>query len=182
MRGAACTIIGLFVGLGACTTLLAGPSSMHVGLTDVHSEPALLNPGDAFLVAGNYQAAIEQYDRFLRANPASPDASRVRATRAILDRLSREDAVRRELERTIAMRDVELERAWNELAALQYRVTWQESELERLRLSSFQIWRAHEIREHELHRVTAALAEAKRAKKDLELLKSLDLQLEQRVR
>ncbi len=182
MRGAACTIIALCVGLGACTTPLTRSAYKHSESTDTASEATRLTPGDAQLVAGNYRAAIDQYDSFLRANPASPDASRMRATRAILGRLARDEAIRQELERAITIRDTELERAWNELAALQHRVAWQDGEIERLRLSSFQIWRAHEIREDELQRVMAALAEAKRAKKDLELLKSLDLQLEQRVR
>jgi tetratricopeptide (TPR) repeat protein len=168
-------MIVLCIGSAACSAPLT-----RVLYTRPEATP--LSAGDAYLVAGDYRSAIDEYERFLRENPANPDASRVRATRAILALLAREGTLRQELQRTIAIREAELERASTELSALQDRLTSQETELERLQLSSFQIWRVHEIREDQLHRVMAALAEAQRAKKDLELLKSLDLQLEQRVR
>jgi hypothetical protein len=164
--------IPLALGLTACAAPLPPP------------QPRMLAPSDEQL-AGNYRAALDDYDAFLRANPDDPAADWVRATHVLLDRLLRSaDAIER-LQRELGARNDEVTQARKDLTALRRELTVQTEDLERLRRLKLRVEDLRKAHEDELlHAVNllvAALAEASQSKRGLERLKRLDIRLEERV-
>ena len=172
----------LCVGLTACAAPLRPPPPTAA------APPKLSDRGDEQLIAGNYLAAIDYYNEFLRANPGDPAAPRVRVTQQILGRLLQAESRIPELQRDVAAGRRDLQAARDEAARIQGELTAREHEVERLRASARHmehVQRVQQLREDDLlqalNRLIATLAEAKRLKKDLETLKTIDIKLERRL-
>jgi tetratricopeptide (TPR) repeat protein len=152
-------------------------------------EPTALERADLQLASGNYRAAMNLYDDFLRASSYHPEARRVVATRAALERLLKvEDAIP-ELERQARLREDEASQARAELAELRAEIQRVRQELGRLRYVDVQrvnlqnkLTLCGEALAETQYQVRAVRAETTRVRENLERLKLMELDLEQRLR
>ncbi len=125
----ACALAALLL-LGGCLAPLTRPAPSP-----------LLARGDERLVAGELTAALALYDAFLKAAPDDPAAGRVRATRALIDRVQRAEAAARRLEREAAQGDEDLARARAGLSALRGETARLKTDIQRLKLIDLQLER-----------------------------------------
>jgi len=96
------------------------------GLGSRGSSGELLDRADRQMIAANYRGAVGLYDQFLRENPEDPETKRVRATRAVLERLILSQTEVERLRREVATDRAEIDRLKAETTRLR-------ADLERLR-------------------------------------------------
>ena len=114
------------------------------------AEPAaaVLAEADAKLIAQQYQDALAAYAGFVAAAPEHPQAARVRATQAVLERMIAFESEQARTQRTTELtrresseRQAESERLRSETERLRSEVTKLRADLERLRTIDLQLIR-----------------------------------------
>ncbi len=135
--------------------LLFAVTLLVTACTTVPPQPgdALLLEADAKLIAHDYNGALAAYAEFVTATPAHPQAARVRALQAALERM-----ISFEYELSLAQRTGELAR--REASERQAETERLRSETERLRSESERL-----------------RSEITKLRADLERLRNIDLQL-----
>ena len=142
--------------------LLFAVAVLVMACTTAPPQPAdtLLLEADAKLIAQDYHAALAAYAEFVTATPAHPQAARVRAMQAALERM-----ISFEYELSLAQRTGELAR--REASERQAETGRLRSETERLRPETERLRSETERLRSEITKLRA----------DLERLRNIDLQL-----